>query len=87
MFGFHLWDLLIVFFFLFIIALVVGLVLWAVLRPKRVIVIPMNIQQPYTQQPYQGLGQAGMPPPYAGPNQQPDQYPGQPPAHYPPQQP
>ncbi len=85
MFGFHLWDLLIVFFFLFIIALVVGLVLWAVLRQKRVIVVSMNMQQPYAQQPYQGPGQPGTHPPYAGPNQQPDQYPGQPPAHYPPQ--
>ena len=84
MFGFHLWDLLIVLFFLLIIALVVGLVLWATLRPRRVIVVQMNMQQPYAQQPYQGAGQPGTPP-YTGPNQQPDQYPGQPPAQNPPQ--
>lgn len=80
MFGFHAWDLILVFFFLCIIALIVGIVLWATRRPTKVIVVPMNMQPPY-----QGPGQPGAQPPYPGPAQQPNQYPGQPPAQYPPQ--
>jgi uncharacterized iron-regulated membrane protein len=84
MFGFHAWDLLLLFIMGGIVLLIVSLVLWAVRRPTKVIIVPMNMQPPYPGQPYQQPGQPGAPP-YPGPYQQPGQFPGQPPAQYPPQ--
>jgi hypothetical protein len=85
MLGFHLWDLLIIAFFLGIAALILGVIVWAVRRPTKVIVVPMYVPPPPLQEPSQMPGQPGGSPYASGPYQQPDQYPGQPPAHDPPQ--
>jgi hypothetical protein len=84
MFGFHAWDLLMLPIFVGVIALVVGLVFWAVRRRTKMIE-PMGPQQPYSGQASWGPGQFGTQPPDPGVEQQPNQYPGHPPAQHPPQ--